>query len=124
MTTLFCGWTDRGLGILMSNGILQVDRPGTGKGGPAHSWIPVPERRALVALDALRRVGDVEPGCGSNCPSPHTQALVAQAARSNLPGTMVDATTGVVISDPSAWVTSWRARGAPVTLLVRVPEVG
>jgi hypothetical protein len=104
--------------------ILQVELPGTGKGGPAHSWIPGPERRVLVALDALRRMHRVTPTQGgASSPSPHAQRLVAQAARSHAPGSLIDATAGEVIDDPALWVASWRARGAPVTLLVRVPEV-
>lgn len=73
-------------------GLLRLDKPGTGK----RRRYPEAERRAMVALDACRRLGGIDPdGEALTGPRRVLLAEVAEAARSNPAGAVVEIVTPV-----------------------------
>ncbi len=124
--TKYLGWSEPSLAALIRSGVLHIVRPGVGRGGGAGNWIPGPERRALVALDQLRRHGGTVPrSCANDATFDalhRAQVAVARAARSHAPATLVDTATNAPVDDAEAWVCDWRSSGGTVALLVRVSE--
>jgi hypothetical protein len=76
-------------------GLLRLDTPGKGW---SRSY-PVAEVRAARALDSLRRLAGVDPPVNPPLPPQRrTQVAVANAARNNPPGAVVE------IPSPVSWV--------------------
>lgn len=71
-------------------GFLRLERPGTG----ARRTYPVPEVRAMLALDACRRLAGADPD-GQSLTDAHRSLMstVAEVARTHPPGTAVEITT-------------------------------
>lgn len=85
---------DPSLNAWIRAGLLHLDLPGSGR----RRHYPVAEVRAARALDALRRLGGIEPPSLNTPAQRKLQLAVANAARNNPPGTVVE------IPSPVSWV--------------------
>lgn len=98
------------------SGLLQVTPPGTGNAREAGDWVPLPERRVIIAVWTLVGLGGADPTRPG--PMAGAAARVAQAARTYEPNTLVDLSTLEPITDPASWV----ANRPVFALILRVPE--
>jgi hypothetical protein len=84
------------LQVWINTGLLHLDTPGKGR----RRHYPPAEVRAARALDALRRLGGIDPPTtpSQSAVRRKLQVAVADAARNNPPGTVVE------IPGPVSWV--------------------